>query len=166
MQRRFFLSMCGVGTATMLLATDNTDKNRVIDNSTLDIIRKVQQHMFPADSILPSADSSHLTLFLEETISHHTYDRDIRRFVIKGAKKLQDREGGKILTYDELQIEKALRAYEESSYGSSWLDRIMMLSLEGLLSDPVYGGNIKESGWKALSTRGGEPRPTTRYIEL
>ena len=166
MRRRFFLSMCGVGATTMLLATDKRGEDSVIDRDLSNIIRKVQRHMFPTDSILPSADDAQITLFLEETLSHQTFDRDIRRFVIKGAKKLQDREGGKFLTYDDTQTEKALRSYEESSYGSSWLDRIMILSLEGMLSDPIYGGNAKESGWMALSTKGGDPRPTTRYIDL
>ncbi|SFV58714.1 Tat (Twin-arginine translocation) pathway signal sequence domain protein [hydrothermal vent metagenome] len=165
MQRRFFLSMCGVGATTMLMATERVSRD-VLPKDISDVIRKVQRHMFPPDSLLPSADSSQITLFLEETLSHQTFDRDIRRFVINGAKELQEREGGRFLTYGDAQIEKALRSYEESSYGSNWLDRIMILSLEGLLSDPIYGGNAKESGWKALSTRGGDPRPTTRYAGL
>jgi len=75
-------------------------------------------------------------------------------------------EKGKFLNYNTGQKENALRAYEEDSTGEGWLDRIMILSLEGLLSDPIYGGNFGESGWRSLHTRGGDPRPKTRYIEL
>jgi len=164
MKRRFFLSICGVGATSMLLATDSSSQ-RVIPKDLLDIIQKVQQHMFPKDTQLPSADSFGATQFLIGTLSHHTFDRDIRKFVIKGAKKLQDRESGRFMTYNHIETEEALRSYEESSYGSSWLSCIMVLSLEALLSDPIYGGNKREAGWKALSTRGGDPRPTYRYIE-
>jgi len=62
--------------------------------------------------------------------------------------------------------EKALRAYEESSYGRNWLSRIMTLTMEGMFGDPIYGSNVKESGWKALHAFGGQPRPKSRYIEL
>jgi len=165
MKRRFFLSICSVGVTSMLLATDSSSQ-RVIPEDLLDIIQKVQQHMLPKDTLLPSADSLGATRFLVETLSHHTFDRDIRKFVIKGAKKLQDRESGRFVTYNYIEREEALRSYEESSYGSSWLSRIMVLSLEALLSDPIYGGNERESGWKALSTGGGDPRPTHRYVEL
>jgi len=94
---------------------------------------------------------------------HPLYDRDIRTFVVEGAEELQRREGQQFLTYGRARREKALRAYERTVYGSGWLDRIMLLSLEGLLSDPIYGGNLQESGWKALGSRGGEPRPVVRY---
>jgi hypothetical protein len=130
------------------------------------LIEAVQMHMFPEESRLPGAKAFRATDFLQSTIFHPSYDRDLRKFVIEGAEKLQEREKGRFLDYNDKEKEQALRAFEETSYGDGWLDRIMLLSLEGLLSDPVYGGNFRESGWKALQTRGGEPRPTTRYIAL
>ena len=66
----------------------------------------------------------------------------------------------------EKEKERALRAYEQTNYGSSWLGRIMTLTMEGIFSDPIYGSNVKEAGWKSLGTYGGLPRPKTRYIEF
>jgi len=127
-------------------------------------IATVQAHMLPDHTALPSARSMHTIDFLEETIFHSTYDRDIRRFVIDGAEELERREGGKFTTYDTTRKEKALRAYETDSYGSNWLSRIMTLSMEAMLGDPIYGSNIGESGWKAVESFGGLPRPRTRYM--
>ncbi len=129
-------------------------------------IRAVQEHLFPEGSKIPSAKSMNATQFLMETIVHSSYDRDIRDFVIEGAKELEIREKGKFVLLSDVQKEQALRAYEETRYGSNWLARIMTLTMEGIFSDPIYGANVKEAGWKALGSYGGLPRPTTRYIEV
>ena len=135
-------------------------------------IAAVQEHLFPEGSQIPSAKSMHVTVFLFETVAHKSYDKDIRAFVIEGAQELEKRvkldkrtEGGFVLLSSP-DKEKALRAYEESNYGSNWLSRIMTLTMEGLFCDPIYGSNVKEGGWKALNAYGGFPRPKTRYIAL
>ena len=127
-------------------------------------IEAVQRHMFPADSKLPSALSMNVTQFLFETLSHKSFDRDIKAFVIEGAKELEIREKGHFVSMTRQEKERALRAYEETNYGSSWLSRIMTLTMEGLFSDPIYGSNIKEAGWKSVNAFGGLPRPKTRYV--
>jgi len=129
-------------------------------------ISAVQEHMFPEGSKIPSAVSMNVTQFLFETITHKSYDKDIRVFVLEGAEELMQREKGQFTSMKSEVKEKALREYEETNYGSNWLSRIMTITMEGLFSDPIYGSNIKESGWKALGSYGGMPRPDSRYIEL
>ena len=129
-------------------------------------IEAVQQHMFPEGSKLPSAKAMKATQFLFETVSHPSFDRDIRAFVLEGAEELSVREKGRFVSMSHQEKEKALRAYEETRYGSAWLSRIMTLTMEGMFSDPVYGSNVRESGWKAIGAYGGLPRPATRYIAL
>ncbi len=128
-------------------------------------IEAVQEHMFPESSKIPSARSMNVTQFLFETITHKSFDRDIKVFVLEGAEELVDREKGHFLKMTKQEKEKALRLYEETNYGSSWLSRIMTLSMEGMFCDPIYGSNIKEGGWKALGAYGGFPRPKTKYLE-
>ncbi len=125
----------------------------------------VQEHLFPEGGKLPSAKSMKVTQFLFETMMHKSFDKDIKTFVLEGAKELEKREKGRFISMTEQEKEKALRAYEETNYGRNWLSRVMTLTMEGLFSDPIYGSNIKEAGWQALSSYGGFPRPTTRYIE-
>jgi len=84
----------------------------------------------------------------------------------KKQEELESREEGKFIDLSEKEKERALRSYEETHYGSNWLSRIMTLTMEGMFSDPIYGSNVKEAGWKALGSYGGLPRPTTRYIKL
>ncbi len=171
MDRRRFIGACAVaGASTALTASAMTASNKKreagLPKETYLLIEAVQKHMFPEGNVIPAAGEFHATEFLSQTVMHPTFDKDIRKFVIEGAEELQSREKQKFLSYGERQKEKALRAYEDTEYGSGWLDRIMLLSLEGLLSDPIYSGNFRESGWKSLATRGGDPRPTVRYAGL
>ena len=130
------------------------------------ILAAVQEHMFPPGSKIPSARSMRLTQFLFETIMHESFDRDIKAFVLEGAKELEKRENGRFLMLSAEEKERALRNYEKTEYGSSWLSRMMTLSVEGLFCDPVYGSNIQERGWRSIASYGGFPRPRSRYIEL
>jgi len=130
------------------------------------LIEAVQEHMFPEQNKIPSSSSMYTIQFLFQTINHQSYDKDIRTFVLEGAQELDNREKGHFITMSQSEKETALRAYEETHYGSSWLARIMTLTMEAMFSDPIYGSNIKEHGWRALNAYGGLPRPKTRYIKL
>jgi len=167
MKRRKFLIIGSVfGFSSSLMGKNN---NKVFSKSLKRVektIHSVQQHLFPEGSKIPSARSMNVTPFLLETIIHPSYDKDIRLFVIEGAEELESREEGKFIDLSEKEKERALRSYEETHYGSNWLSRIMTLTMEGMFSDPIYGSNVKEAGWKALGSYGGLPRPTTRYIKL
>jgi len=129
-------------------------------------IQAVQEHLFPIKNKIPSAQAMNATQYLFEAIAHESYDKDIRAFVIEGAKELELREKNQFISFSYQKKEEALRSYEKTNYGSNWIGRIMTLTMEGMFGDPIYGSNIKESGWKALHSYGGQPRPKTRYIAL
>ncbi len=167
-ERRAFLAGAGVVGAALCLpqSSEASGKSAKALEEAAPVIAAVQQHMFPKGSKLPDAETMCMTRFLTETVLHPTYDRDIRAFVIEGAKELMLREKGKLLGYNHGAMEAALRRYEATDYGSNWLSRIMILSLEALLGDPVYGSNVGEAGWRTVQSFGGQPRPKTRYIQL
>jgi len=162
--RRYFLAFCGVSGSSLLLAKPTMTQTPIPPKS-LRIIAKVQQHMFPPQSELPSAERFRAIEYFSEAVAHPSYDKDLRQLIIKGAKKLQEREKD-FVAYNEDQREKALRAYEQSTLGRRWLNRILIVTMEALLGDPIYGGNYQSLGWQSLGTSGGEPRPLTRYVEL
>ena len=166
MKRRNFLILSSVlGLSPHIKAKELSDFDRSF-KKVEPIIFAVQEHMFPTGSQIPSAASMNVTQFLFETITYKSYDKDIRGFVIEGARELMKREKGQFTSMNSKEKEQALRSYEETNYGSNWLSRMMTITMEGIFSDPIYGSNIKESGWKALGSYGGMPRPVSRYIEL
>ena len=164
MKRRRFLKLGVVIGASVSLDAKSPTGFRKAFSEVSEIIETVLGHIFPAGSRLPSARETGLSAFVYETIAHPSYDRDIRAFVIEGARELDKRTKGKLTEMGEKELEQALRAYEATEYGDGWLGRMMTLGLEGLLSDPIYGANPKEAGWRALETEGGQPRPSERYL--
>ena len=166
MKRRKFLILGSViGLTPYMQAKEISDFEKTFKKVEPTLLA-VQEHLFPQGSKIPSAKSMNATQFLFETMMHRSFDKDIKAFVIEGAKELEKREKGRFTSMTEQEKEKALRSYEETNYGRNWLSRIMTLTLEALFSDPIYGSNIKETGWQAISSYGGFPRPKTRYIEL
>ncbi len=166
MKRRGFLKL-GVlmGSAPYLNAKAVTAFQKEFE-AVSPVIEAVLEHMFPIGSQIPSAKETGLVGFVYETVTHPSYDKDIRSFVVDGAKELDKRTQGRFVQMKHSQKEHALREYEMTGYGDNWLGRMMTLGMEGLFSDPIYGANPKEAGWKALGAYGGQPRPKTRYLGL
>jgi hypothetical protein len=122
--------------------------------------------MFPEKSLLPSAKKMHAAQFLFDTMADKTFNPEIRQLIIKGAARFEHYTEGKFTLLTAGEKEYALRSYEMSEEGKRWLSQMMVLTLEGLFGDPIYGSNIDESGWQALHVEGGMPRPKTRYIGI
>lgn len=162
-RRKFLILGSLLGFSSVVKAKETTAFDREF-NDVREIVRHVQEHLFPEGSRLPSARSMHVTEFIFQTMKHPSFDKDIREFVIEGARelKLRQKDFTALSTHKK---EEALRAYEETNYGSNWLSRIITLTMEAMFSDPIYGSNVKEAGWKALGAYGGYPRPKTRYIQ-
>lgn len=170
MKRRNFLifgTFLGLSTSTSLDAKIKSTKQRHFEKTFKKLeptLRAVQEHLFPQGSKIPSAKSMNLTKFLFETMKHSSFDRDIKAFVLEGARELEKREKNNFTKLSVDAKEKALREFEETNYGSNWLGRMMTLSMEGLFSDPIYGANKKEAGWKSIAAYGAFPRAKEKYL--
>jgi len=162
--RRNFLILGSVlGLSSVVEAKVSTQFEKEF-NALEPLFMAVQSHLFPKGGILPSALSMKSTKFLFETMKHSSFDRDIQAFVLEGVRELDSREKGKFIKMNSRQKEKALREYEDTRYGKSWLSRMMTLTMEGMLADPIYGSNPKGVGWKALGHTAAFPRPTEKYL--
>ena len=112
MQRRNFLILSSVfGLSSSLFGKNNSIVFSKSLKNVEKTIQSVQQHLFPEGSKIPSARSMNVTQFLLETITHSSYDKDIRLFVIEGTEELESREEGKFTTLSNKEKERALRAY-------------------------------------------------------
>ena len=163
-RRNFMIGTLGLGLSPYLKAKEANHFEKDF-SKVKRLISAVQVHMFPEGSLLPSSITMKSINFLFETVAHPSYDKDIRAFVLEGTEELADRTDSKFVTMTHSAKEKALRDYEATGYGSSWLSRIMTLTMEGMFGDPMYGSNTQEVGWKALHSFAGEPRPKARYLE-
>ena len=166
MKRRNFLILGSAFGLFTYLKLKKSDDFEVAFKKVKPTIEAVQEHLFPQNSKFPSADSMLVSLFLFEAMSHPSFDKDIRTFVLEGANELEKRHHNSFTTLSAKEKEIALRAYEETSYGSAWLSQMMTLTLEALFSDPIYGVNKNDKYWEVVGAYGGIPRPKQRYIGM
>ena len=190
MNRRHFLSHTGglmlVSTTPILMATENPPASPpplLIKQSIKTIstglnrrqwqtISHVQAHLFPAGKNIPSAKDVNAKAFLYAALSDPDRADADRAFIKQGLLDLQalcwKNYQKTFIQLDPLEKEQSLRQLEKTKQGRRWLTHLLGYIFEALLTDPVYGGNPDEIGWKWLEHQAGFPRPTleTRYFLL
>lgn len=166
MKRRNFLLLTSTVISAHLLEAKELSKFDKDFSKVSNIIEAVQEHMFPKNELLPNAKSMNTIYFLFETMAHKSFNNKVRKFIINGAKWFDEQDNGEFLYMTHRDKEYALRRFEKTAYGKSWLSYLMTLTLEGILSDPIYGSNVNKEGWKSLDVHGGFPRPKKKYLKI
>ncbi len=132
-------------------------------------VSAVQEHLFPKGSDSPGAADINATAYLEWAITAPGIDPDTRNTIVNGVGRLQDssleRFDVPFTGLDDEQKEQLLRYLaDKTRWGRAWLSLILYYVFEALLSDPAYGGNPNEIGWRWLQHRPGFPRPRADKI--
>jgi gluconate 2-dehydrogenase gamma chain len=132
-------------------------------------VSAVQEHLFPHEPDSPGSTDINAATYLEWAITAPGIDPDTKNTIVNGVGRLRDasRERSNVL-FNELnfeQREQLLRYLaDETRWGRAWLSLILYYIFEALLSDPVYGGNPNEIGWRWLEHQPGFPRPPADKI--
>ena len=159
MNRRSFLY------TTFLATTSSSIANIQLYMPEFDVIDSVLEHMFNHTDIIHNYKDANVIEFIKQSIFHPAYDKEIREFVIQGAKELLSLYPN-FISLSYFQKEIYLRSFEDISMGQSWLYRVQILALEAFYSAPVYGVNLYQRYYKPIEAKAGEPLPIARYIEL
>jgi gluconate 2-dehydrogenase gamma chain len=127
-------------------------------------VSAVQEHLFPHGPHSPGAADVHATAYLEWAITAPGLDPDTRNTIINGVGRLQDASLERFdVSFGDLSFdhrEQLLRYLaDKTRWGRAWLSLMLYYLFEALLSDPVYGGNPDEIGWRWLEHQSGFPRP-------
>ncbi len=126
------------------------------------MIDSTLNHLFPKSKKFEGASKLNFLSFLKLTTQNKYFNKDDLKFLIKGTKILYKMDKN-YLNLSILKKERLLRKFEKSSIGQRWLATLLYYGFEAMMSDPVYGGNYEQKGWKALSHNAGIPRPKNRY---
>jgi gluconate 2-dehydrogenase gamma chain len=123
----------------------------------------VHDHLFPTTADGPGAKEINATAYLRRMLAEPDMDPENRKFIPNGAAWLNDIAVERHETaFSELntdQREEVLRQIERSGAGERWISLVLVYIFEALLSDPVYGGNPGQVGWRWLEHQPGFPRP-------
>ncbi|MCH7696059.1 MAG: gluconate 2-dehydrogenase subunit 3 family protein [Proteobacteria bacterium] len=159
-------------TATLPLSVRSESReksNKTANNNSLFIeeswqtLSVVHDHLFPTSSDTPGAKQINATSYLQGMLAEPDMDSDNRKFILNGVGWLNDiahkRQKSAFIDLNEEQREDVLRQIEKTSAGERWISLLLLYIFEALLSDPVYGGNPDQIGWRWLEHQPGFPRP-------
>jgi gluconate 2-dehydrogenase gamma chain len=130
----------------------------------------IQDILFPTEVNAPGAREINAASFYQWVISDPLLDPDETEFRKNGITWIEEtaveNRGKSFVDLDAEKQEMVLRYAEKYSWGESWLSVTLLHIFEALLSDPIYGGNTDERGWKWLNYTAGIPRPVKGKIYL
>jgi gluconate 2-dehydrogenase gamma chain len=133
------------------------------------MVSAVQEHLFPKDPDSPGAADIHAAAYLEWAITAPGIDPDTKNTIVNGIGRLQDASHERFevpfIGLNDVQRETLLRYLADNTrWGRAWLSLILYYIFEALLSDPAYGSNPDQIGWRWLQHQPGFPRPPTDKI--
>lgn len=155
MERRNFIKLVSLMLTTPIIANN-------LNTTSWNIIKQTLEHLFPKSKVFVGATALNLDIFLQLISKDRFFDKSDLEFLIQGAKMLYKIEP-QFLQLSSNEREILLRKFEQRRVGQNWLSTLMRYGLEGMLSDPIYGGNNKQLGWKALHHNTGLPQPRKKY---
>ena len=162
-RRVFIASTILVGTGLILLPQHQKTHIKLELFKTLEAVQEV---LFPKGLKAPSASEFGATAYLANVSSHSSFLESDLKFLKRGAGELMDTYND-FLTLSPKEQEERLREFVKSSkLGENWVAFVLYFTIEGLLADPIYGGNKNESGWRWLGHHAGQPRPQKPFGEL
>jgi len=163
MTRRVFIaSALLAGTALTLLPQG---KKTHIKIAPFKVIEAVQEVLFPKGLKAPSASEFEATNYLATVTTHSSFWQEDLKFLHFGTELLINEEPN-FLSMNPKEQDEALKDFiERSNKNENWVALLLFYTLEALLSDPLYGGNRSESGWKWLGHNSGQPQPKKMFAE-
>jgi len=177
--RRTFLLQGGAAAATVAalaglpyaLRRELTRETSFVLFSTeqQNVVSAVQEHLFPNSPNSPGAADINAAAYLEWAITAPGISPDTRNTIVNGVGRLQDASRERfdvtLTGLNDGQSEQLLRYLaDKTRWGRAWLSLMLYYIFEALLSDPVYGGNPNEIGWRWLQHQPGFPRPPADKI--
>lgn len=133
------------------------------------ILKSVLMAILPNDGNGPSADDLNSFGYIMWVLSDVYRQTEENEFILEGLDwandTAQDIYGENYFDLEEKEQHKLVELFTQMDYGEDWMNVMVSLSIESLISDPIYGGNKDEQGWKWLNHVPGNPRASeeTRY---
>ncbi len=129
------------------------------------IIEEVFNTLFPKTNNMPSAKEFGALDYLYSNSKEKSFDKSDLEYLLQGALDFNS-SFPLFLKGSTKQKEAIIEEVSLNSYGESWLSLLIYYGIEAMLSDPIYGGNKNEIGYKALNFQAGNPKPKIKYGKI
>ncbi|MCG8575072.1 MAG: gluconate 2-dehydrogenase subunit 3 family protein [Flavobacteriales bacterium] len=172
-RRRTFLKAALIGGAMSQMAflesctspQIDEEGNHLLSGEQVQILKSILLILFPDDGNGPSAEDinafGYIMWVLDDSLNRKEEDNE---YIIEGLDWANETaQELYFMDYNELeqkQKEAIVGHFTKLEWGKNWSSAVIILILEALLLDPIYGGNTNEVGWNWLNHTAGVPRPT------
>jgi len=130
----------------------------------------VQEVLFPHEENAPGAVDINAAGYFQWVLADPMLDPAEIRFKKNGLTWVEEESeelyNSLFPKLSEKKKEATMESISKNSWGKSWISVMLLHIFEALLSDPIYGGNTDEKGWKWLGYTPGIPRPIKGKIYL
>lgn len=134
----------------------------------LETIALVQEDLFPDSAGVPTTKEINSVSYLSLILHHSRVSDSDKKFIRNGVQWLnEDAVNIYNKTYTKLsykQRQDVLKSISKHRWGENWIHTMLTYIFEAMLSDPIYGSNKNQAGWKWLNHIAGEPRPTKALL--
>lgn len=179
LKRRQFLRAAAVSGALSQISlleactNDTEEGNEILTSKQVGILKNILLILFPNDGNGPGAEEinayEYIMWVLRDTLNRKPEDNE---YIIEGIdwanESANEIYGSDYLNLNQEDQETLVELFTKMDWGKNWCSAVIVLILESLLLDPIYGGNPDEIGWKWLNHTAGVPRPTeaNRYERI
>ena len=135
----------------------------ILPDNQQKILYQVLNFLFPESNNSPNIEQIHAEFHINSYLTDPFIDPDEQKYVINGIQWLEEtaqelfKTG--FLSLNQTQQLTTLQNIIKTSWGESWLSKLLTLTFEALLLDPLYQVNTGEVGWHWLHHQPGRPRP-------
>lgn len=160
MKRRTFIKFTIFST---LIFNSNVVIARTFTKNNLEVLQEVFEIIFPKTSNMPSAKEFGALNYLVSNINHKTFDDENKSLIVDGLNDFTNSFPEFLNLNKAEKKELILDIAKNSTYAKNWLSKLSYYGVEAMFSDPIYGGNQNQIGWKSVNHFIGIPRPKTTY---
>ena len=145
-----------------------SNQEKYLTDSQSEIIKAVQNILFPSDGNGPGAKEINAFDYLQWVLSDKEMDPDEVKYVYNGIDWVNETSeevfSKQFVSLSNTERENLIEKISHESWGESWLSVVLTFIFEALLCDPQYGGNPNQMGWNWLNHKPGQPRPTKELL--
>jgi len=143
------------------------NKSFIFSTHQLKILYLVQEFLFPKDGNGPGAKEIKAAEYLQWVVLDPKMDEEEIEYIFKGIawveETAQEEKQEDFLQLDKENQGDVLTYIASQNWGESWYSVLLNFIFEALLSDPIYGSNPDNVGWKWLNHNPGYPRPDANH---
>lgn len=170
-RRNFLKNSLAVGVLSQVSfiqsCTDEFSKT-ILSDKQLKIIISVQNILFPKDENGPGAFDFNSHLYLLWVLSDKRIPSDEKQYIVDGIRWInessEENYSKKYLKLSKKEQVNLIQTIAKTNWGESWLSVLLTFIFEAMISDPIYGFNTDEIGWKWLQHQAGYPRATKELM--